>query len=178
MTNILLAVLSVLTLSVTCAGEPIVLDGTLQGYLNPSWELTAKDLIVKDGTPFLKLETRGNCRYEYEQQCTPRPDGGMDCHMVPKWVCDYDAALFALPSSVVLRGKEVRYQNDGQDILIGTTKSFLWFKWVKLEDYASIWTDLKAARLILRDAREVKLEIQRQSDFRVLHRIPKAENSR
>jgi len=170
MNRIVLLVMMVLFQSLTVAGD-IVIPAVREGYINPNWELIGKDVIVYKDKPWIKLDTRGNCRYEHEQQCTPLPNGGMNCTMVPKWVCDTDSTLFRLPESVTIQGKEVRYVAEGKDIKIGTMKSFLWFKWVSAENYVGIWTDRREARLILRDQAKVAQEIR----FNELHQVESPE---
>jgi len=158
-----------LSIVATSFAGDIVLDGTAVHYLNPNWDLAGKDLIVRKGVPYLRVNTRGNCHYEYEQECHPKPDGGMDCKTVPKWVCDYRAGLFTLPATVKTEGSYVRFQDGEKDVKIGKMKSFLWWKWVSLEDNIGIWTDISSAKLIIRDAATVLQEVQ----FQELHQEQK-----
>ena len=145
----------------------IVLEGTSTGYLNPAWDMVGRDLIVKDKKPFIRIDTRGNCRYEWEQKCETDSNGNTNCHMVPEWVCDYRAALFSLPTEVQVKGKDVRYITDGQDIKIGYMKSFLWWKWVKTEEYVEIFSDINTAKLILRGQETLK----QLEQFEELHKV-------
>ena len=146
------------------AGD-IVIEGERMHYLNPNWDVVGKDLIVKKGTPYLRVDTRGNCHYEYEQDCWTDQNGHVHCTTKPKWVCDYRAALFSLPNTLTTQGKEVRYVNGEKNIKVGVMKNFLWWKWVTLENYIGISTDIETAQLIIRDASVVLKEKQ----FHQLH---------
>ncbi|MCO4780796.1 MAG: hypothetical protein KC646_00625 [Candidatus Cloacimonetes bacterium] len=169
-----LLVLLVLSLGSVLSAQDIVIDG-IEGtsWANPSWRLVRKELAVNKKTPYLYVEVEGNCHYEYEQECTPKPNGGVDCHTVPKWTCDYDSKAFTLPKEVVVKGKEVRYQKDDLDIKLGKLKSFLFWKWVKTEDYVGIFTDIKSAKLIIRDQKDVKAEVQFQELYKLNPEVKK-----
>lgn len=162
---VLLATLFVLPV---CA-EDIIIPGVRQGWLNPNWDLVGKDLVVRNGTPYLRVDTRGNCHYEYEQECHTKPDGSVDCHTVPKWVCDHRSGLFTLPSTVKTVGKDVRFIDGNHDIKLGKMKNFLFWKWVKLEANIGIFSDIETAKLIIRDAAVVQREIK----FKKLHTVEK-----
>ena len=141
------------------SAEDIIIDGVRQGWLNHNWDLIGKELIVRNQTPYIRVDTRGNCHYEYEQKCTTLPDGTVDCETVPKWVCDYRSGLFTLPDTIKTVGKEVRYMSGDDDFKLGKMKSFLFWKWVKLEKNIGIFSDIKTAKLIIRHAVTVQQEI-------------------
>lgn len=164
MKNWVLAVIATL-LILPVNAEDIVVPGVRQGWLNPNWDLVGKDLIVRNGTPYLRIDTRGNCHYEYEQECHTLPNGQVSCHTVPKWVCDHRSALFTLPDTVKTVEKEVRFINEDLNIKLGQMKSFLFWSWVKLESNIGIFSDIESAKLIIRDASAVKQEI----NFQKLH---------
>ena len=139
--------------------QDIVIDGVRQGWLNHNWDLVGKELIVRNGTPYIRVDTRGNCHYEYEQHCKTLPDGTVDCETIPKWVCDNRSGLFTLPDTIKTVGKEVRYISGDKDLKLGKMKSFLFWKWVKLEKNIGIFSDIKTAKLIIRHAVSVQQEI-------------------
>ncbi|MCJ8347397.1 hypothetical protein MJH12_17795 [bacterium] len=120
-----LIVLLIVSLGSLLSAQDIIIDG-IEGssYANPTWRLVRKELAVDKKIPYLYVEVEGNCHYEYEQVCTPLPNGGVKCHTVPKWTCDYDSKTFRLPKEVVVTGKEVRYQKGDIDIKLGKIKSF------------------------------------------------------
>jgi|GEM_PF-788232 len=145
----------------------IVVEGTSTGYLNPSWDLVGKDLIVKSNKPYLRIDTRGNCRYEWKQECQTDANGNTHCQQVPEWVCDYRASLFSLPSQVKVVGKEVRYQSEDKDLRLGKMKNFLWWKWVKLDEYVDIYSNIETAKLIIRGEET----LQKMDQFEKLHKV-------
>ncbi len=148
------------------AGD-LVLDGTSTGYLNPSWDLVGTSLITKDNTPYVRVNTEGNCHYEWRQKCQTLPDGQVHCESVPEWVCDYRSSLFTLPEEVVVQDNEVRYQTADRDIKVGSLKNFLWWKWVKLEENVGIVSDIVSARLVIRDA----MSVLREKNFAQLYEV-------
>ena len=147
--------------------DDIVIEGTSTGYLNPAWDLVGKDLVVKSEKPYLRIDTRGNCRYEWKQECHTDANGQTHCQQVPEWVCDYRASLFTLPEEIKVVGKEVKYQSAEKDIALGTMKSFLWWKWVKLQEYVEITSNIQTAKLIIRGEET----ILRQNQFATLHEV-------
>jgi|SaaInl4_135m_RNA_FD_contig_31_646985_length_980_multi_5_in_0_out_0_1 hypothetical protein len=163
---------AIATLSINFAGD-LVLDGTSTGYLNPNWDLVGTSLITKDNTPYIRVNTEGNCHYEWRQKCETLPDGHVNCTTVPEWTCDYRSALFTLPPEVVVRDNEVHYQKDERDIKVGVLKNFLWWKWVKLEENIGVFSDILSARLIIRDA----MNVLREKNFAQLYQVPEASIS-
>jgi len=156
-----------------CWAGDIVIDGEPQSYLNPNWELTGKDLIVKGGTPYIRINTQGNCRWESRQVCYPTGHGGVTCRPEWEWVCDYESTLFDLPSTIVAVDGEVRYQSGDLDLKIGVQKSFLFWKWVRLEGNVGLYSDIQTAKLIIRDAGEVEQELR----FLQLHNLDRSNDT-
>ena len=146
--------------------QDIVLKATPKDSLDSSWTLTGKTMIVKDRIPYIRVDTQGNCRWEWRQVCTSLPSGGVNCKLEPEWTCDYRSGLFTLPAEVKVVDNEVRYVKDATSIKLGKMKNFLFWKWVSLENYVGIFTDIATARLIIRDAEEVNREIR----FNQLHK--------
>tara|TARA_Y100000589_G_C27154011_1_gene630058 strand:- start:915 stop:1439 length:525 start_codon:yes stop_codon:yes gene_type:complete len=147
-------------LSINAFANDLVIEATPEHSLNPEWAVIGKSLIVKDGSPLIRVDTRGNCRYEWKQVCTSLPSGEIQCKLEPEWVCDFSSGIFVLPPEIKTVGDEVRYLKDNRDIKIGKMKNFLWWKWVSLESYIGIVTDIETARLIIRNPEEVRREIQ------------------
>lgn len=153
-------------LSSSLFAQDILLEGTPKDSLDSTWDLVGKALIVKDSTPYIRVDTRGNCRWEWRQVCTPNQSGGVTCKPEAEWTCDYNSGLFSLPQEVKAINNEVRYINGEDNIKVGQMKNFLFWKWVSLESYVGIFTDIETARLIIRNPEEVKKEIQ----FNQLHK--------
>lgn len=149
-----------LCLIAICPAADIVIEGQALSYVNPDWDLMGTELIVKDAKPYIRINTRGNCRWESRQVCHPNGHGGVTCRTEHEWVCDYDSGLFSLPESIVATEGEVRYQENNQSLKIGVQRAFLFWKWVKLENYVGLFSDIVSARLIIRDPSEVNQEIR------------------
>ena len=158
--KLILSALIIVLSSFSGFANDLVIDGTPQHSLNPEWVVIGKSLIVKDGTPLIRVDIRGNCRNEWKQVCTSLPNGGINCKLEPEWVCDFNSGVFSLPSEIKAVEDEVRYIKSNQNIKIGKMKNFLWWKWVSLENYIGIATDIESARLIIRNPVNVKREIK------------------
>ena len=39
------------------SAQDIVIDGVRQGWLNHNWDLVGKELIVRNGTPYIRVDT-------------------------------------------------------------------------------------------------------------------------
>ena len=157
--KLILSALIITILSFNSFAADLIIEGTPQHSLNPEWVVTGKSLIVKDGTPLIRVDTRGNCRHEWKQVCTSLP-GGINCKLEPEWVCDFSSGVFSLPEEIKTVEDEVRYIKASKNIKIGKMKNFLWWKWVSLENYIGIATDIESARLIIRNPEDVNREIK------------------
>ena len=158
--KLILSALIIAILSFNSFAADLIIEGTPQHSMNPEWVVTGKSLIVKDGTPLIRVDTRGNCRHEWKQVCTSLPGGGINCKLEPEWVCDFSSGVFSLPEEIKTVEDEVRYIKASQNIKIGKMKNFLWWKWVSLENYIGIATDIESARLIIRNPEDVNREIK------------------
>ena len=95
--KLILSALIIAILSFNSFAADLIIEGTPQHSLNPEWVVTGKSLIVKDGTPLIRVDTRGNCRHEWKQVCTSLPNGGINCKLEPEWVCDYNSEFLVYP---------------------------------------------------------------------------------
>lgn len=172
LSRVLLACVAV-SLVAAAAYASTELAGQLQGAPIPStYKILGAELYFHDGKPFIEVSAEGDCHYEFHQECywTGGNPPQYVCHNVPTWVCVRDAARFAMPASIVLRGKDVFYTNGGHDVRIGYVKSFLFWKWINLLGNASIQAAHASATLRIQDGGAPRAD--RQDTFAQLYAEP------
>lgn len=151
--------------------ENLVVPAERQGFPSPpSWQLKAAGVDFDSDGVFIWVDSEGNCRYEYRQECYTRPDGSVVCRQVPEWKCDRDTAYYALPATCTVNedAKRAYYTPEGGEaITFGKVKSFLWSKWIGLFEGASLDVTHDSAALVL-DPEQLATDGV-QENFRELH---------
>jgi hypothetical protein len=165
-----LLALPLLLVSAPALASTVELAGALDGApIPPRYDVVGADMVFKSGRAHIEVRAEGDCHYEYHEEChaAGNPPTYI-CHPVPTWVCLTDYASFALPSTVVLRGKEVYYTADGANLRIGVVKSFLFWSWIKLDPNARLNAGRDHASLIV-DVPASAPRADRQEVFTRLH---------
>ncbi len=152
------------------AGTQVDVDGSLVGPALPSWwRVVGAALVGHDGKLYIRVDGEGNCRTEWRQECYAGPNGQVICHPVSQWVCDQSYALFLMPSSLRIDGKNVLFNDGARDLKIGVVKSFLIWKWISLEDGAHLQAGHGQARLVLETGRLAPPKAERVENFARLY---------
>lgn len=152
-------------------GTLVKVDGVLVGPALPSyWRILGAALVGHDGKIYIRVDAEGNCRTEWRQECHTLPNGQVVCNPVSQWVCDQSYALFLMPSSVRIEGKNVLY-TEGQKVLkIGVVKSFLIWKWISLDDAVRLQASPAQAALLMDvDRLSPPTKADREETFVKLH---------
>jgi hypothetical protein len=130
---------------------PVEIPGMLQGPAIPfHYALVGADLFFNGTKAYIEVRGEGDCHTEMEQQCSWYGNPPQQhCIWVPHQVCYPARALFAMPSSIVLSGRDVLWVDGSQSVKIGHVKSFLFWKWIVLENNAQLSVDRNRASVVV-----------------------------
>ncbi|MBI4866729.1 MAG: hypothetical protein HY816_07230 [Candidatus Wallbacteria bacterium] len=153
------------------AGTPVKVDGVLTGpALPPYWRIIGAALVGHDNKIFIRVDAEGNCHTEWREECHAGPNGQVICRPVPVYVCDQTYALFQMPPTVRIDGKNVLWNSGSADLKIGEVKSFLFWKWISLREGAKIQAAYTTAALLLdTDRLSTGTLADRPANFERLH---------
>jgi len=126
------------------AGTALAQDVTVPGErISPPiphrYQLVSYRVGFSGGVGYIDITGEGDCHWQHRERCyfTGQPPRRV-CYPDPEWVCYTIGARYKLPGTVSLEGKKVLFAHEGGSIEIGTVKSFLFWKWVELNDRARV----------------------------------------